>query len=297
MSLYRACCCTQERCCSVWCGCPDQITVSFCKVTFEKEVYSCLFAEGYCYPPVGDLIGSSVRHVTVKDLVFEKKTGVDPNTLCSNCCWYEPVVGSGQTGTVTYGRDEWYVWCAEPDGEECVFGNRTCVANNVTHQLSGSSTGWNQTIFNGALFVDCCDATKCESGSVRARLIFNLEGVATGGTLTDCCTQTTTPLTTVVRFEVEYNWECTNRSKMIGSCPCDLLSQTGTGTISGEVQSCLDGLTAECPCPGGQGTDYGAGNPCIVTQSNSIYYCVETDENVQCVPAGNGYITEITGCD
>lgn len=273
--------------------------MSFCKVTFEKEVYSCLFMEGECYPPVGDLIGSSVRHVTVKNVVFQKMTGVDPNTLCSSCCWYQAVTGSGQTGTVTFGRDEWYVWCAEKDGDECVFGNITCVATNVTHQLSGSSTGWNQTIFNGTLYVGCCDPTKCVSGSVRPRLQFNLEGVATAGTVTECCFGTTTPLTTAVRFGVDYDWDCTNRSKFVGTCPCDLLSRTGNGTIFGEVSSCLDLLTAACPCPGGQGTDYGGGggNPCIVTPSNSIYYCVETDENVQCVPAGNGYITEITGCD
>lgn len=294
MSLYRACCCQQGSCCNIWCSCAERITISFCKVVHQADMYSCLEAEGYCYPPVGDLIGSSLRTIVVKDVVFEKKTGFDPETGCPNCCWYEPVTGEEQTGTVRYTRDEWYIWCAEPDGEDCVFGNRTCVGA-ATRPLSGSATNWNLTNFSGKLFLDCCDPTKCDSGSIKAKLNFAVEGVSIAGTFEDCCTQTSSPLSTTISFGVSYEWDCRDRSRWTGTCPCDLLQENGTGNIVGNVSSCFAGLNGNCPCPTtGPGFDYS--NPCIVNQSASIFYCIEASESLECIPTGNGVITAITGC-
>ena len=293
MSLYRACCCDQASCCSIWCSCPEQITISFCKVVHEKDLYSCLAQPDDCYPPVGSLIGSSVRTITVKDVVFERITNnVDPVTGCSGCCWYQVVTGEEQTGYVSYTRDEWYVWCAEEDGEGCVFGNYSCVGSS-THQLSGTTSNWNQVLFNGRLYLACCDPTKCDSGSVKAKLTFNLEGVSGVGTITDCCTQTTTQTSTTLRFNVTYDWDCRDRSQWVGTCPCDLMEENGTGGIYGEVSSCLEFLTGSCPCGGVQGNFYVG--LCIATQSNSIYYCTETTQSLECVPTGNGL--GISGCE
>lgn len=294
MSLHRACCCEPGSCCSIWCSCPERIYVSFCKVIFEKNLYSCLAVEGECYPAVGDPVGASFRTVTVKNVVFERKTGTDPVTLCTNCCYYEVVTGAEQTGTISYHRDEWYIWCAEEDGENCVYGNKECDATS-THQLSGSTASWNQMTFNGRLYLECCDPTLCQSGSVRAKLDLGVIGVSVAGTVSDCCTQQTTGLTTEVRFQVDYDWDCRDRSRWVGTCPCDLMDENGTGTIVGYVASCLDGLDCACPCPTvGQGCDYPG--LCIVNQSASIYFCSETTESLECVPTGNGYITGITGC-
>lgn len=292
-ATYRCCCGDDERCCAAWCECPDEITVSFCARESSFDLIACTGPE--CHPTAGTVVGSAFRSVHVTGVKFKKVTGTNPRSLCTNCCWYEVAEGEEQTGQVSFSIDDSLLWCSEKEGDECVYGYQDCVGSK-SMPLTDVSTYWNVTILSGYLDINCCNPAECDGQSFKAKLSFAFEAVhADAGTITDCCTQTTTDLSSTVTFDASYDWDCRHQSRWAATCPADLIDESGQGTANHGVSSCLDGFTGEpCPCGStpGQGSDYVG--TCIVDPP-AIQYCVDDHgTTVTCTPSGNGIIESIT---
>lgn len=280
---YRCCECPEEaKCCALWCSCPDEITVSFCKKERIKEVYAC--QESFeCHPGGGELIGTYYSSVHVTGVKF-RKVGPGLQGFCSGCCFYEVVTGPEQTGTVLFTRDSYLLWCVD---EECNRGYITCVGT-YPGPLSGSSGNWALNTFSGYLKVECCPGATCFETAYKAELRIAIQGVdSNAGLQTDCCTQLSTPSGMVVDLIFGHRWECQDRSRWEGTCPGDLNDLDGSAFVEyWGVNDCDVTIgNSSCPCTGGNPTDYAS--VCFDgIFSGRVSWCSERSETgVGCAPS------------
>lgn len=299
MSLHRACCCgADEKCCDLWCECPDTITVTTCKFYNTGTMYAC--DQGYpntpCAQPNGTEIGACYSAVKLNSVKFVKVTGSQASgeVTCTGCCRYVVATGEDQTGTVQAWRDDYLLWCSEEDGDECARGNRS-VEGTFTRPLSGDQGTWELNELSGFLQVECCNGT-CDDNSFKAVLELNVQGGDTdAASLIDCCDQSNTRVGLTVDIQIDYEWDCRHKSRWAGTCPCDLMQEPGEGSIYWTVTQNI-GLCANIDCDGvGQQADYSS--PCIVDPPVISYSAVLSDDLVDCSLAGNnGFLESIGGC-
>lgn len=299
-AIYR-CCCGGEpaQCCRVWCNCSDTITISTCKRYTEKTAYACDMANLQICPIAdGTIIGQRYSAWRINNLKLQRVTGA--LNLCQNCCYYQAVTGEEQTGTLEVWDETWFVNCYEKDGEECHINYKTC-DGYMLGPLSGTSGTWTLNDFSATLHTECCDPSSCNGQSIRAILNIRAGGSRSNATeTTDCCTQTTTIGTLTVDTFFKYTWDCRHQSRWVGTCPCDLMEESGQTTqddlfVTGGCGQLP--LVGTCPCPTTGQPDYYVPACLDGIPNGAISGCVETTSGIICsVPGNNGSIESISGC-